>query len=136
MKFKKWGLIKFILASESRGNLVAIDFEEQLPFTPKRFFATFNVPSQAVRGQHAHFECDQVLFAIAGEVCILLNDGFSEEEITLNDPSVGLFVPKLTWSTQTSLTPSSVLGVFASHAYEESDYIRSFDRYMELVHQH
>ena len=67
---------------------------------------------------------------------VLLNDGFHSQEFILDDPTVGLYVPKLTWGSQESLMPSSILGVFASHVYEESDYIRDFDSYIELVHQH
>ena len=130
---KNRSLIKFTFASDYRGGLVAIDFEKQLPFNPKRFFTTFDVPSDAVRGEHAHFECDQVLFAIAGEIRVLLNDGFHRQEFLLDDPTVGLYVPKLTWGTQEHLTSSSILGVFASRVYEESDYIRNFDSYFELV---
>jgi UDP-2-acetamido-3-amino-2,3-dideoxy-glucuronate N-acetyltransferase len=132
---KNWGLFQFTFASDYRGDLVAIDFDKQLPFKPKRFFTTFNVPNGAVRGEHAHFECDQVLLAIAGEVRVLLDDGFNRQEFMLDDPTVGLYVPKLTWGSQESLTPSSILGVFASHVYEEADYIRDFDRYIKLIRQ-
>lgn len=133
MTDKKSCLIEFFRTSDHRGNLFAVDFEKQLPFYPKRFFATFDVPTDALRGEHAHLECDQVLIAIAGEIHVLVNDGFYIQEFTLNDPSVGLYIPKLTWSTQQSLSPSSVLGVFASHLYEESDYIRNFDKFLGIV---
>jgi UDP-2-acetamido-3-amino-2,3-dideoxy-glucuronate N-acetyltransferase len=135
MTCKNWSLIKFFRTSDNRGNLVAIDFEKQLPFIPKRFFVTFDVPSETVRGEHAHLECAQVLLPIAGRIHVLLNDGFQSQEYTLDDPSVGLYIPKLIWSTQKSLGSSSVLGVFASHAYEESDYIRNFEKFVEFVRQ-
>ena len=66
MEKNAWNLMKFTFASDFRGDLVALDFEKQLPFVPKRFFNTFNVPNDAVRGEHAHFKCDQVLLALAG----------------------------------------------------------------------
>ena len=135
MKRQQFTLIKFTFASDSRGDLLAIEFQKQLPFEPKRFFATYNVPTVAVRGEHAHIECDQVLFALAGEIRVLLNDGVRTQEFLLDDPTIGLYVPKLTWGTQESLNSSSILGVFASHPYEESDYIRSFDEFLKLVSQ-
>ena len=133
MMDKKWGLIGFTLASDSRGDLVAIEFEKQLPFRPNRFFTTFNVPNKALRGEHAHVNCEQVLVAIAGKIRVLLNDGSHSQEFILDDPNIGLYIPKLVWGTQESLEPSSVLGVFASHNYEESDYIRNFDSFINLV---
>jgi UDP-2-acetamido-3-amino-2,3-dideoxy-glucuronate N-acetyltransferase len=136
MKKNNWNMLKFTLASDFRGDLVAIDFEKQLPFSPKRFFYTFNVPNTALRGEHAHIECEQVLIAIAGKIRVLLNDGSQNKEFILDDPAVGLYVPKFTWASQESQTSSSILGVFASHVYEESDYIRNFDSYIELVRQH
>ena len=129
----KWGLIQFTFASDYRGDLVAIEFRNQLPFQPERFFATYNVPAIAVRGEHAHIECDQVLLPLAGKTRVVLSDGFQQHEFLLEDPTVGLYVPKLTWGTQQSLTASSILGVFASHAYEESDYIRNYANFLEKV---
>ena len=133
MKDLQWRLIRFTFASDARGDLLAIEFEKQLPFEPKRFFTTYNVPITAVRGEHAHIECEQVLFALAGSIRVLLDNGVITQEFLLDDPTIGLYVPKQIWGTQESLSSSSILGVFASHAYEESDYIRSFDAFLELV---
>lgn len=135
MRYQQFTLIEFTFAADSRGDLVAIEFQKQLPFEPKRFFATYNVPPTAVRGEHAHIKCDQVLFALAGEIRVLLNDGVHTQEFLLDDPTIGPYVPKLTWGTQESLNSSSILGVFASHPYEESDYIRSFDEFVKFVSQ-
>jgi UDP-2-acetamido-3-amino-2,3-dideoxy-glucuronate N-acetyltransferase len=133
MKQPQWKLIKFTFASDARGDLLAIEFQKQLPFEPKRFFATYNVPNMAVRGEHAHLECGQVLFAIAGEIRVALDNGFQTEEFLLDDPTVGLYIPKLTWGTQESLSSTSILGVFASHSYSESDYLRNYDKFLERV---
>ena len=133
MSNENWRLIQFTFASDSRGDLLAIEFQKQLPFEPKRFFATYNVPSVAVRGEHAHLECHQVLLAIAGKIRVVLTDGIRTEEFLLDDPTVGLYVPKLTWGTQESLISSSILGVFASHDYDELDYIRNYDQFLMRV---
>ena len=133
MNQPEWNLIKFTFASDHRGDLLAIEFQKQLPFDPKRFFATYNVPNTAIRGEHAHLECGQVLFALAGEIRVTLDNGFQTDEFLLDDPTVGLFIPKLTWGTQQSLTTSAILGVFASHVYDESDYLRNYDQFLERV---
>lgn len=112
---------------------MAIEFQKQLPFEPKRFFATYNVPNLAVRGEHAHLVCQQVLLALAGEIRVTLNNGFETEEFLLDDPTVGLYIPELTWGTQESVNSSAILGVFASHHYEDSDYVRVFDDFLKLM---
>ena len=133
MKYLGWKLNKFTVASDTRGDLLAIEFDGQLPFVPKRFFATYNVPPLVIRGEHAHINCEQILVALAGEIRVRLDDGFQTQEFILDDPSIGLFVPKLTWGTQESLTSHSILGVFASHAYDELDYLRIYDQFLEIV---
>jgi hypothetical protein len=133
MNKKEWKLIEFTFVKDKRGDLIAIDFEKQLPFFPKRFFSTFNVPNSTVRGSHAHFECEQVLVALKGEVLVSLTNGHESEEILLSSPSTGLFMPSMVWGTQEALDSSSVLGVFASHAYDDADYIRNYDHYLKEV---
>jgi UDP-2-acetamido-3-amino-2,3-dideoxy-glucuronate N-acetyltransferase len=130
---KSWDLIKFTYASDKRGDLVAVDFNKQLPFCPKRFFTTFNVPNSMVRGEHAHLECEQVLVAIKGKIKVFLSDGINSEEFHLEDPTVGLYVPALIWGTQTSQSSGSILGVFASLPYDESDYIRNYAQFLERI---
>jgi UDP-2-acetamido-3-amino-2,3-dideoxy-glucuronate N-acetyltransferase len=135
MKDKKWSLIDFTFASDHRGDLVAIDFEKHLPFDPKRFFTTFGVPSDAVRGEHAHYECEQVLVVLKGEIRISLTNGHESEVFHLKSPSMGLFLPSMIWGVQESLNSSSVLGVFASHPYDEADYIRNYEQYLREIKQ-
>jgi UDP-2-acetamido-3-amino-2,3-dideoxy-glucuronate N-acetyltransferase len=133
MKTREWKLIEFTSAKDKRGDLVSVDFEKQLPFLPKRFFSTFNVPNSVVRGSHAHYECEQVLVALKGQVLVSLTNGSDTEEILLSSPSIGLFLPSMVWGTQESLDSSSVLGVFASHAYDDADYIKNYDQYLREV---
>jgi hypothetical protein len=133
MMLHKWKLIHFTFASDIRGDLVAIDLENQLPFRPVRFFSTSNVPVGTVRGSHAHLNCHQVFIALCGEILVTLDDGYSEQSFLLNQPSVGLYVCNLVWGTQKSLTINSVLGVFASHLFSESDYVREYSKFKQLI---
>jgi UDP-2-acetamido-3-amino-2,3-dideoxy-glucuronate N-acetyltransferase len=129
----KWELIKFTFATDHRGDLMAIDLENQLPFVPKRFFSTYNVPGNAIRGAHAHTKCQQVLIALSGKLLITLDSGSVKQDFILDNPSIGLYVQTLVWSTQESILPGSVLGVFASHLYDESDYVREYELFRMLV---
>lgn len=126
-------LLQVASASDLRGNLSVIEFDQELPWNPKRFFAVYGVPSKEVRGEHAHYECEQVLVALSGSITILLDDGFSRHQVVLEEPKKALYIPRLIWGTQFAYSHDAVLGVFASHHYDASDYIRNYEDFLSVV---
>jgi hypothetical protein len=117
-------------ASDIRGSLAACEFETDLPFIPRRFFAVFGVPSTRVRGEHAHRTCHQALLCLDGSVTVVLDDGARRQQIVLDDPGTGLYIPPMIWATQYRFTADAVLGVLASHPYDEADYIRDYAAFL------
>ncbi len=126
-------LIKLTKVSDLRGNLLAVEFETDLPFIPKRFFMVHEVPSEDVRGEHAHQTCEQVLTILNGTVTVLIDDGVTREQVSLSDPSVALYIPAMVWGTQFKFSGDAILAVFASEAYDPDDYIRTYDEFQVLV---
>lgn len=116
-----------------RGSLSVAEFEREIPFIPKRYFVIYDVPSREVRGEHAHKECHQFLICLQGSCGVLLDDGESRRELTLDRPELGLFLPAMTWSTQFRYTENAVLLVFASDYYDPDDYIRTYNEYKALL---
>lgn len=123
-------LIPLRVASDLRGSLAAIELGTDLPFVPARFFAVFDVPSKDVRGEHAHRVCEQVLVCLRGSVACIVDDGTQRTEVLLDRPSVGLYMPAMTWGTQYRYTDDAVLGVFASLPYDSGDYIRGYEEFL------
>lgn len=123
-------LIPLKVASDLRGSLTAIELTSELPFVPARFFAVFDVPSTDVRGAHAHRRCEQVLVCLRGSVACIVDDGVTREQVRLDRPSIGLYMPPMTWGTQYQYSPDAVLGVFASLPYDGSDYIREYETFL------
>ncbi|MFJ2299652.1 WxcM-like domain-containing protein [Oerskovia paurometabola] len=123
-------LIPLKVASDMRGSLAAVELGADLPFVPARFFAVFDVPSTDVRGEHAHRRCEQVLVCLRGAVTCIVDDGMTREQVRLDQPGVGLYMPPMTWGTQYRYSPDSVLGVFASQPYDNADYIRSYEEFL------
>jgi len=119
---------------DSRGELVIGEFTN-LPFSPKRFFTQSVTNDGVTRGGHAHKSCEQLLIPVLGEIEVELHFKDQVKTIVLNDPSVGLFLPKLVWATQYFDKKESVLFVLASEPYSEDDYVRSFDEYREMLKQ-
>ena len=110
-----------------RGSLAVADVEGSLPFKPKRFFVVYGVPSEEVRGEHAHRKCHQFLICVRGSVKLVLDDGTTREEVMLDHPSFGVHISPMVWATQYGYSKDAVLLVFASESYDAADYIRNYD---------
>ncbi|TAM64397.1 MAG: isomerase [Rhodanobacter sp.] len=116
-----------------RGNLTVGEFGRTLPFEAKRYFMVFGVPNAEVRGEHAHRTCHQFLICAHGSCSVVADDGHARDEFELNDPSIGLHLPPLTWGVQYKYSHDAVLLVFASEFYDAAEYIRSYGEFMDLV---
>ncbi len=123
----------FPVITDIRGSLTVGEFERDIPFVPKRYFMVFDVPSKETRGEHAHKACHQFLICLQGSCAVVVDDGAQRREIILDHPSKGLHLPPLTWGIQYKYTQSALLLVFASHHYDNADYIRSYTDYLTEV---
>jgi UDP-2-acetamido-3-amino-2,3-dideoxy-glucuronate N-acetyltransferase len=117
-------------ATDMRGSLAAMELQELLPFDVQRFFSVFDVPSHDVRGEHAHKECWQALTALNGQLKVMVDDGSARAVVELNSPGRTLVIPPGVWGSQYAFSREAVLGVFASHRYESSDYIRDYGEFL------
>jgi len=124
---------RFPVHADLRGSLAVGNFSEHVPFTPRRFFVVYDVPGKDVRGEHAHRTCHQMLVCLSGSVAILTDNGRVREEVLLDGPSLGLYIPPMVWSVQYQHAPGAVLLVFASELYDVNDYIRDYEEFMRLV---
>jgi acetyltransferase-like isoleucine patch superfamily enzyme len=125
-----WRLPHF---GDLRGELAPLEFGRNLPFKPERSFLVYGVPSDKVRGEHAHHECHQFLIAAHGKLSVVVDDGHKRAEVVLTDPSLGLYMPPRVWGIQYKFEPTTTLLVMASHAYDASDYIRDYSEFLALI---
>ncbi|MBV8916219.1 MAG: WxcM-like domain-containing protein [Acetobacteraceae bacterium] len=121
------------LVKDLRGALSVGEFEREIPFTPKRYFIVFDVPSREARGEHAHKVCDQFLICVRGSCSVLLDDGRNRREVRLDRLDLGVYMPAGIWGTQYRYTADAALLVFASHYYDANDYIRTYDEYLQFI---
>lgn len=116
-----------------RGRLTFGEVDQQLPFVPKRYFVVFDVPSEEVRGEHAHRELEQLLVCLKGSVAIVVDDGARRAEIQLDGPDRALYLPPMVWSVQYRYSSDAVLLVLASQRYDDDDYLRDYDEFTAAV---
>jgi acetyltransferase-like isoleucine patch superfamily enzyme len=124
-------LIELPEVIDIRGRLSFAEVGSGLPFEPQRYFLVYGVPNREVRGEHAHRELEELLVCVTGEVRMIVDDGAAREEIHLNRPTLGLYVPPMVWRTQYRFSPEAVLLALASCPYDPDDYIRDYDQFLK-----
>ena len=119
--------------SDIRGNLTVGEFNRNIPFTAKRYFLVFGVPSRETRGEHAHRRCHQFVICINGNCSLVADDGAVRQEFLLDSPDVGIHLPPLVWGIQYKYSADAVLLVLASEYYDNDDYIRDYSEFRQIV---
>jgi hypothetical protein len=114
------------------GNITPIHNNIEIPFEVKRVFYLYDIPGGESRGAHAHKECHQFLVAASGSFEILLDDGKSKRTVFLNRPYMGLHIPPGIWASELNFSSGSICLVLASHTYNEKDYVRDYNLFVNL----
>jgi len=117
------------------GNITPVHNNIEIPFAVKRVFYLYDIPGGESRGAHAHKECHQFLIAASGSFEVSLDDSKTKRIVQLNRPYLGLHIPPGIWASEINFSAGSICLVFASHIYNESDYVRSYDEYLKLKNE-
>ena len=126
-------LVNFKTLGDERGSLIAIEQGYNAPFDIKRVYYIFDTKESVERGFHAHINLKQIAIAVKGSCTFTIDDGIKREEINLNNPNQGLLIEGLIWREMKDFSSDCVLVVLASEHYDESDYIRDYDEFLEEV---
>jgi dTDP-4-dehydrorhamnose 3,5-epimerase-like enzyme len=126
-------ILNFKTLGDDRGSLIAIEEGYNAPFDIKRVYYIFDTKEGAERGFHAHINLKQICIAVKGSCTFVLDDGNKKEEIQLSNPNQGLFIEGLIWREMKDFSPDCVLVVLASEHYDESDYIRDYQKFIDKV---
>ncbi|MBQ0769232.1 MAG: WxcM-like domain-containing protein [Bizionia sp.] len=119
-----------IIDENRRGNLSVIE-KNILPYKIARVYYLYDVPSDAHRGGHSHIACNEFLIPISGSFDVVLKDGESRRTVTLNKPNKGLLIVPGIWRELENFSSGAICLVLASHEYEEADYIRDYNEFLE-----
>jgi hypothetical protein len=132
MKFSRHELIEIQNISDSRGSLHVIDFSTLIGFDPVRVFTIQDVPKNTSRGKHAHKHCIQVLHCLIGAVEAKIEFKGSNTTVLLDSPKKVLYVPPLSWLEMKFLEGATILTVYASEVFLESDYLRDYSEFLKI----
>lgn len=112
------------------GSLVALEEENNIPFSIKRVYYIFDTKEGVRRGFHAHKKLKQVAIAVKGSCRFLLDDGTERIEVVLDNPAQGLLIESCIWREMYDFSSDCVLMVLADSHYDENDYIRDYDAFI------
>ena len=116
-----------------RGMLSFGEMGDHVPFQVKRYFLTFGVSSQKIRGEHAHRELHQFFVCVHGRCHVVADDGRNRQEFVLDTPTLGVHLPPMVWGIEYKHTKDAVLLVLASEKYDPADYIRDYAEFLKLT---
>jgi dTDP-4-dehydrorhamnose 3,5-epimerase-like enzyme len=114
-------LDKFI---DDRGKLFAIN--RNMGFDVNRVFIIKGVEKNGVRGNHAHLNNKQLMICLSGEILVTTDS----DAIILREGQ-SFFVDNMVWATEKYLTGEDILLVLCSTEYDEKDYIRNYEDFLE-----
>jgi len=131
---EQYKLIEFDDLGDERGNLVVIEGEGMdIPFDIKRVFYIYGSDSTVVRGQHANRETEFLLVNVSGKSKVRVDNGKESAVIELIRPRMGLYLSSMLWKDMYDFSDDSVLLVLASGHYDEKEYIRDYDTYLQVL---
>ncbi len=117
---------------DERGQINFFEFEQEISFKIERVYYISQVLPNFDRGHHAHKKLQQLILAIGGIIEIELDDGLGNKNIfKLDSLNKALFVPAGYWRVLKFGSKEVVCMVFASQKYDENDYIRNYQEFLE-----
>lgn len=128
---EKCRIIDLPIISDPRGNLTFIENSNHIPFDIKRVYYLYDIPGGSDRGTHAHKTLHQFIIAISGSFDVELDDGTSKKRFHLNRSYYGLYVCPMMWRLLDNFSSGSVCLVLASGIYNEFDYIRDYNVFIQ-----
>lgn len=129
-------IVRLNTRPDKRGNLTFVESLRDIPFEIKRIFYIWDNRVNHPRGGHAHKNLWQGLIAVHGSCRLVLDDGGERQHYELSDPRECVIIRPGVWGEQVDFSQDCVLLVLASEHYDESDYIRNYDEYLEYARSH
>jgi dTDP-4-dehydrorhamnose 3,5-epimerase-like enzyme len=114
---------------DDRGNLTFFEGENHLPFRIVRAYWIYDVPGGEVRGGHAYRRLEEFVVSLSGSFDVEMDDGHSQRSVHLNRSYQGLYIPPMIWRRLKNFSTNSVCLIAASQNYDESDYLREYERF-------
>ena len=123
------------IGDEKNGFLISIESNINIGFEIERIYYIYNVKKTKTRGFHSHKNLQQLAWCPYGRIEILLDNGTDKDKFILDSPEKALNIGPGIWHEMKWLKSDSILCVAASEHYDENDYIRDYDLFLQMVNE-
>ncbi len=124
-------IIQLPKISERKGAITPIYSSEHVPFQIERVFYLYDVPGGEGRGAHAHKALHQFIVSVMGAFDVVMDDGKEKRRVRLDRAFYGLYIPPMIWAHEENFSSGGICLVLASMTYDESDYIRNYNDFLQ-----
>lgn len=128
-------VIHFPRIQDRAGNLTSVQNNIEVPFDVKRIYYLYDIPGGEDRGAHAHKRLQQLIIAASGSFDITIDDGRNKKTVQLNRPYFGLYVRPGLWRNISNFSSGAICLVLASELYDQTDYLRTYDQFLNYVNE-
>ena len=113
--------------------LVGVTEFSDLPFVPQRFFWLSAIKGDAIRADHAHRTCHQMLICLAGSLTATITT--VANQVVVHAMSIGttIHLSPRNWLELSAFSKDAVLGVLASEPYDQREYITERSEFFGLA---
>jgi dTDP-4-dehydrorhamnose 3,5-epimerase-like enzyme len=125
-------LLNLEIKGDARGSLISLESQKNIPFEIKRVYYIFGTLPGVSRGFHAHKALEQIIVCISGSCRFVLDDGVKKEEVVLNSPEKSVLIKSMIWREMHDFSTDCIILVLASDYYDEGDYIRDYQDFIQL----
>lgn len=137
MPTPRYELIRFPLSDTKNGALCMFQSGEagsgKVPFQIKKVLSITGMKDSDKRGGHTHHLTHQILVCTSGGCTVDLDDGKSKTSIILDKPNEGLLLYPYVWHVMHSFKANTSLLVMADREYDEKEYIRSYEDFIQQI---
>lgn len=128
-------IIHFPRIQDRAGNITPVQNGIEVPFDVKRIYYLYDIPGGEDRGAHAHKRLQQLIIAASGSFDITIDDGRNKKTVQLNRPYFGLHIRPGMWRNISNFSSGAICLVLASEQYDRSDYLRTYDEFLNYVNE-
>ncbi|MCW6050396.1 FdtA/QdtA family cupin domain-containing protein [Lyngbya sp. CCAP 1446/10] len=133
MGIEQCRIIELPKISDPRGNLTFVEANRHISFDIKRVYYLYDVPGGSERAAHGHKQLQQLFIAMSGSFDVLIDDGYEKKKYHMNRSYYGLYICPMIWRDLDNFSSGSVCMVLASDYYDESDYYREYQDFINAV---
>ncbi|NMC67713.1 MAG: WxcM-like domain-containing protein [Spirochaetales bacterium] len=127
-------IIELPKITDERGNLSFVE-SKHIPFEIKRVYWIYDVPGGEVRGGHAFKKQKELIIVLSGSLDVLIDDGKTRKTYTLNRSYYGLYIPNGIWRQMLNFSTNSLAMVLSSTVFNENDYIRDYNEFIQYINE-